>query len=277
MPKTSDIAAHYADGSLLQKIEDGLTKLGIGQPIDPDVLAPVDEFHIGGRLATAELVKKLGLTAANKVLDLGCGLGGPARYIAKTTGAHVKGIDLTDEFVTTGRALTGMAILIDRVDLVQGSILDLPFEDNSFDVAYMIHVGMNITDKAAIAREAARVLKPKGLFAIYDVMQVGTGDMLFPVPWADAPELSALESPEVYRDALNAAGFTIKSETDHTEFATGFFKKLFASQAASDGPPPLGLHLVMGANAGTKVANMAANISEDRIAPIEMIARLTKP
>lgn len=274
MPDSSEVAAHYASGSLLQKIEEGLAKLNVKPPLSADILAPVDEFHIGGKQATAHLVKNLGLTAGHRVLDLGCGLGGPARYVAKTTWAHVKGIDLTEEFVTTGRALTGMAILIDRVDLVQGSILDMPFADNSFDAAYMIHVGMNIADKMAIAREAARVLKPGGLFGIYDVMRVGDGDLQFPVPWAASASLSALDTPDAYRLALETAGFAMTSEIDRTDFAKAFFAKQAATAAASDGLPPLGLHLVMGPDTATKVRNMVTNLAEGRIAPIEMIARL---
>lgn len=274
MPDSSDVAAHYSSGSLLQKIEDALGKLDARSPLKPDILAPVDEFHIGGRQATVQFVKNLGLTAGKRVLDMGCGLGGPARYIAGTTGAHVKGIDLTEEFVSTGRALNGMAIMIDRVDLVHGSILDMPFADNKFDAAYMIHVGMNVGDKAAIAREAARVLKPGGVFGIYDVMRVGEGDIEFPVPWAAHASLSALDTPLTYRAALESAGFTITSEIDRTDFAKEFFAKQAANAAAADGPPPLGMHLVMGADIGMKIQNMVHNITAGRIAPVEMIARL---
>lgn len=276
MSETSKIEAHYASGSLLERIEAGLAEHGVRPPLDLDTLALFDEFHIGGRQATASFLKKLGVTAGNRVLDLGCGLGGPARFIAKATGARVTGVDLTREFVETGRALTGMALMLDVVDIVQGSILDLPFPDRSFDVAYMIHVGMNTADKAALAAEAARVLKPGGVFGIYDVMAISDEPITYPVPWASTAEHSALGTPQAYRDALTGAGFRIESETDRTEFAQAFFARMAELRANADGPPPLGIHLVMGPDAPTKMRNMIANIANGLIAPIEMVAQLPR-
>lgn len=270
MTDTNGVAEHYTKGGLLDRITTTLKAMGLSEPLDIETLAPVDEFHIGGRRATVSFVEQMGLTSDHRALDLGCGLGGPARFVAQTTGAHVTGIDLTDEFVETGNALSRMTGLTDRVDLVQGSILDLPFADNSFDVAYMIHVGMNITDKARMMAEAARVLKSGGLFAIYDVMRVGDGDLILPVPWASSPEGSALAAPVAYREALARAGFNLLSERDRTEFAKG----VFATQAVAGKPSALGLQLVMGADTRTKVVNMITNVMQGRIAPVEMIARL---
>lgn len=275
MTNENTVAQHYTSGGLLDRIKAGLAVLGISEPLDIETLAAVDEFHIGGRRATLPFMEQLSMSSKSRVLDLGCGLGGPARFAAKTSGAHVTGIDLTAEFVETGQALTRMTGLTDLVDLVEGSILDLPFDDNSFDVAYMIHVGMNIADKTGLAKEAARVLKPGGVFAIYDVMQVGDADLIFPVPWASGPAANALAKPSAYRDAFTGAGFVLESEQDRTGFARDFFKSLAANQTAAAGPPPLGLHLVMGPETKTMVANMVQNIADGRIAPIEMIARLT--
>ncbi|WP_050931090.1 class I SAM-dependent methyltransferase [Aestuariivita boseongensis] len=274
MTQASDVEGHYSSGQLLGRIKAGLDALGLAPPLSADDLAPVDEFHIGGRLATEPFVAAMGLSTGARVVDLGCGLGGPARYVAGQTGARVTGVDLTDEFVQTGRALCDWTGLGDKVTLKTGSILDLPLDDSSMDAAYMIHVGMNIADKAGLAREAARVLKPGGLFAIYDVMQVGPGEMDFPAPWASDASQSALASPEEYRAALEDAGFTIRQQTDRTGFAKDFFAKLAAAQTGQDGPPPLGLHLIMGADTGVKVQHMVQNIAVGRIAPIEMIAHL---
>ena len=202
MTNLQEVARHYHSGHLLKRISDGCAALDLTPPIAHDALAPVDEFHIGGRRATEPFVESLKLSKGSRVLDLGCGLGGPARFVAATTGAHVTGIDLTPEFVEAGRALTEWTGLAGQIELVEGSILELPFEDVSMDAAYMIHVGMNIADKAGIAREAARVLKPGGIFAIYDVMQVGTGQMEYPAPWASSEDQSALAPPETYEAAL---------------------------------------------------------------------------
>ncbi|MFZ5963812.1 class I SAM-dependent methyltransferase [Thalassococcus sp. BH17M4-6] len=275
MTDPKNVAHHYHSGHLLQRISDACKALDLTPPIPPGVLAPVDEFHIGGRLATQPFIEALGLTAESRVVDLGCGLGGPARYVAATTGAQVTGVDLTAEFVETGRVLTEWTGLSDRVTLVEGSVLDLPLESGSMDAAYMIHVGMNIADKDGMAREARRVLKPGGIFAIYDVMQVGEGRMDYPAPWASSPDQSALASPEVYETALTAAGFKLTERIDRTGFARQFFADLAAAQSRAGGPPPLGLHLVMGDNTALKVQHMVRNIAGGLIAPNEMHARLT--
>lgn len=274
MPDLHGVALHYQSGHLLKRISEGCAALGLIQPISLDALAPVDEFHIGGRLATEAFMKALDLSSDSKVVDLGCGLGGPARYVASATGAHVTGVDLTAEFVETGRALTDWTGLSDRVELIEGSVLALPLSSNSMDAAYMIHVGMNIADKAGIAREARRVLKPGGIFAIYDVMQIGEGDMDYPAPWATSPDQSALATPETYEAALRSAGFEIRARIDRSGFATEFFADLAAAQSLAVGPPPLGLHLIMGGDTALKVQNMVRNIEAGLIAPIEIHASL---
>lgn len=274
MTNPNEVAQHYQSGHLLQRIADGCTALGLNPPMPPDALAPVDEFHIGGRQATEPFVAALQVSTGDRVVDLGCGLGGPARYVAQATGASVTGIDLTPEFVETGRVLTEWTGLADRVDLVQGSVLDLPFEANTMDAAYMIHVGMNISDKIGIAQEAARVLKPSGIFAIYDVMQVSEGQMDYPAPWAADASQSALASPETYEAALKSAGFDVTGRIDRTAFAKQFFSDLAAAQNNADGPPALGLNLIMGDNTALKVQHMVKNIQAGLIAPIEIHGRL---
>ena len=137
----------------------------------------------------------------------------------------------------------------------------------------MLHVGMNITDKPGLVREVARVLKPGGLFGVYDVMRTGPSELAFPVPWAVTPELSAVGTPDAYKAALRAGGFEISAERSRREFALEFFRSLRAHMAQAGGPPPLGLHLVMGPDASTKIANMIANVEAGSIAPVEIIAR----
>ena len=185
MPELSDISKHYAHGDLIEAIRSGLTLQGKSMhTVTIDDLAPVDEFHIGGRRASEDFLDQLAFDAQTKVLDVGCGLGGPARFVASRYGGQVTGIDLTREYVETGNTLCKWVGLDKRIFLQEGSALALPFAEASFDGAYMLHVGMNIEDKEKLAEEVARVLRSGAVFGIYDVMRTGPGDLAFPVPWA---------------------------------------------------------------------------------------------
>jgi len=274
MADPRDVAAHYAQDSLLAAIERAVAALG-KRPGDLhiDDLAAVDEFHIGGREATDALFAQLAPDSGSHLLDVGCGLGGASRYVATRFGARVTGVDLMAGFIEAGQAMSAWLGLADRVTLQQGSALALPFAESRFDAAYMMHVGMNIADKAALCAEIARVLRPGGRFAIYDIMQTDEADLVYPVPWATTAAASAIAPPEVCRTALEAAGFAVEVERNRRAFALDFFRRVRARAAQSDGPPPLGLHLVMGPSAAEKVANMAANVAAGRIAPVELIAR----
>ena len=274
MPTQQDISTHYTHGNLVAAIRGGIESLG--KTIDSvtvDDLAPVDEFHIGGRQASEHFLDQLNLTPEKHVLDVGCGLGGPARFVASRYGCRVDGIDLTPEYIETGRVVCGWLGLNDRISLHHGSALSMPFADGAFDGAYMLHVGMNIEHKAKLCSEIRRVLRPGALFGIYDVMKAGGDELSYPVPWATTAASSFMASPAQYRSALQAAGFEIIAELDRREFAMAFFDQLRAKTMAAGGPPPLGLHVLMGRNAPDKIQNMIQNIAKGRITPVEMIAR----
>jgi SAM-dependent methyltransferase len=269
-----NIEAHYTHGHLTRAISAALAALGrTPHGITIDDLGPVDEFHIGGRQATEDLITQLHLSRELHVLDVGSGLGGAARVVASRYGCRVTGIDLTAEYVETARTLSEWTGLGERLAFHHGSALALPFDDASFDAVYMLHVGMNIPDKPGLAAQVARVLRPGRLFGIYDVMRTGPAELTYPVPWASTPELSALAPPEMYKAALRASGFEVVAERNRREFALEFFQQLWARMARAGGPPPLGLHLVMGPDAATKVGNMLANVEAGTIAPVEIIAR----
>jgi len=235
--------------------------------------APVDEFHIGGRQASEDFLSQLDLTLEKQVLDVGCGLGGAARFAASRYGCHVTGIDLTPEYIETAKAVCAWVGLDNRISLRQGSALAMPFADGTFDCAYMLHVGMNIDDKEKLFSEVSRVLRPHSLFGIYDVMRIGDDELTYPVPWATTSETSAVAKPTQYHQALEKAGFAVTAEHNRRDFALAFFDQLRARTAAAGGPPPLGLHILMGRNTPDKVQNMIANVSNGRIAPVELIAR----
>ena len=268
------VVQHYRHGSLETAILEALT--AAGKNIDrlaPADLTPVDEFHIGGRLATIDLAAQMEIGAGLYLLDIGCGVGGASRYFAQERGCRVTGIDLADEYVRAAAALARRVGLGNRVSYRQGSALDLPFPPATFDGAYMLHVGMNIADKGRAFAEARRVLKPGGVFAIYDVMrETGEGELSFPVPWAASPETSFVESAPAYRGLLEGTGFAIAKERSRREFAIEFFRQMRAQANETGGPPPLGLHILMGSSAAQKAANIIANLERGLVAPTEIVA-----
>lgn len=267
------IAAHYSHGGLINAIAKGLGELGLS----PDTatvndLSPVDEFHIGGRQASGHLLDQLNIQQNSKILDTGCGLGGGARFAAQTYGALVSGIDLTSEYIETGRVLCEWVGLADRVTLQQGSALSMPYTDGCFDCAYMMHVGMNIEAKDELFTEVHRTLAAGAKFGIYDIMRTNSADVMYPVPWAASIETSWLATPEDYKRALGNAGFDIVAENNRKDFALQFFAGIKEANATRGGPPALGLHTLMQNTTSEKVGNMIANIAEGAIAPVEVIA-----
>lgn len=197
--------------------------------------------------------------------------GGASRFAAQQYGCRVTGIDLTEEYVTTGEVLCSWVGLDDRIRLEHGDATVTPYSDGTFDKSYMMHVGMNIANKKALASELYRVLRPGGRLGIYDVMRVGNGDLSFPVPWATIPEESDVSSPDEYRASLEATGFRIIAERNRSAFALEFFSQL-QTKAGSAGGSPLGLHILMGDSASEKVKNMIENVSQNRVAPVDIVA-----
>lgn len=274
MKLETDVATHYTTDSLIDRIKSALAAAGAdaARPT-PDDLKPVDEFHTGGMEATEALLAQLEIGAETRVLDIGCGIGGTARAIAARYGARVTGVDLTPDYVAAAVELSRIVCLDDRVRFEAGSALALPVEDAAFDLALLLHVGMNVEDKHGLFREARRALAPHGTFALFEVMQGPEAEPLaFPVPWASRSETSFVAPLEAYEDAARAAGFAIVAERDRTEFARAFFDKVMA-RIEAEGPPPLGIHLLMGDTARVKIANYVENLKAGRIAPTELICR----
>ncbi|MBI5948590.1 MAG: class I SAM-dependent methyltransferase [Chloroflexi bacterium] len=229
-----------------------------------ETLAAADQFHHGGAAATVELANLAGLRPGMRVLDLGSGLGGPARTLAAEFGCAVTGIDLVPDFVAAATMLTELTGMSDRVSFQQGSALELPFADGAFDVVWTQNVMMNIAAKDQLFREVRRVLKPGGRFAFQDILQ-GEGELLLPVPWATEPSHSHLVRAEEERNLLKAAGFREVSWLDTTGRLADARLVPAAPGQAPAAPPPFGLHLVMGSSAPVKGANLLANAREGRI------------
>ena len=268
------VIEHYRHGAL----EDALLKAlaAAGKDINnltPDDLAPADEFHIAGRQATIDFAAEFKPAVDTHWLDIGSGLGGPSRYLAHTYNCRVTGVDLSEEYVAVAGSLSQRVGLGSKVSYRQASALALPFENNTFDGAYMQHVGMNIADKAKLFGEIHRVLKPGGIFAIYDVMRGNDSVFSYPVPWASAEEINFVETPATYRALLAAEGFEVVKERNRRDFAMDLFGALQAKVIQAGGPSKFGLQIVMGANTSQKVGNMISMIERGTVAPVEMICR----
>jgi SAM-dependent methyltransferase len=266
------VAQHYAHGALESAILEALSATGKDiDKLQPPDLSAVDEFHLGGHAATLALGNSLELLPDHALLDIGSGIGGPARHFAHAHHCRVMGVDLSDEFVQVASALTRRCGLGHRVSFSRASGLALPFPAHGFDRATLIHVGMNIENKAQLFSEVRRVLVPGGRFVVYDLMRVGPGQLPYPLPWAVAAETSFVETPNTYRRLLQSHGFAIGGEHDRTKAALTLAAEMRA-HGTKNGPPALGLHIIMGPPARERLTNVNAAIEKGLLAPIEMVA-----
>src|ERR1700739_4469978 len=253
------VEQHYGKGRILDSIIAALRETAKDPArLKPEDLAPVDEFHVRGREATIELAGRAALEPGSRVLDVGCGLGGSARYLAAAHGCQVTGIDLTQEYVDVANALAGMVGLSDKVTCRQASALEMPFDDGTFDVVWTEHVQMNIADKQAFYREIGRVTRPKGTLLFHDIFAGKGGALHYPVPWAEEASISFLASPETVRKILKDLGFVIHDWVDKSEASLQWLVTAIERLKVS-GPPPLGTHLLMGNTARKKLENAIRN------------------
>lgn len=213
---------HYSGAGLAERVEGALVRAGLdASSFDAGDLAGLDQLHAGGVAATEHLLDALDLGPERHLLDVGCGIGGPARLAASRHGCRVTGIDLSADFVELARDLTARTGLSDRVAFEVGSATALPFGDGSHDRAMLNHVGMNLPDKAGVFAEVRRVLAPGGLFAVYEQMRVGDGELAYPLPWAEDPGSSFVERRDAYVALLEGAGFRVERDEDRTAAVAG--------------------------------------------------------
>ena len=268
MIDTIDVArTHYEAAGLTAKIHDALARIAPeDQRLTVTDLAAMDQFHTRGLQATTELTALTPIDAATRVLDLGCGVGGPARYLAATFGCHVTGVDLSESFIEAATYLTRRCGLQDKVECQVGNALDLPFAGGSFDLVMLQHVAMNVADRAALYAGIARVLAPGGRLATYDVVLTG-GDLHYPNPWARDAAASHLLTAEATGAALAAAGFEPVVWRDDSQAAVDWFKTLPAAN------PPAGptLALVLGPDFPALTGNLGRNLDEGRIGILSAI------
>jgi ubiquinone/menaquinone biosynthesis C-methylase UbiE len=268
-------AQHYArEGELTGRILSALTAAGKDlDGLTADDLSPYDQFHSRGHQATAELAQLLNLQSGQTVLDLGCGIGGPARWLATLHGCRVIGLDLTEVYCRSAAELSARVGLAKQTVFLCADGLSLPFAAASFDVVWTQHAAMNIADKARLYREVARVLKPGGRFGLYDVMAGPAGEPYFPVPWASEPGWSHLMSPEGVREAIAATGLKQRHWRDVTEASKAWSEKAVAAQqaGAAAGKAPAGPALILGPAFAGMIANLRRSLFEDRITVVQAV------
>jgi SAM-dependent methyltransferase len=267
------VVEHWGRGDVFAMITAALQRAGKSlTSLSVEDVAPIDHVHARGLPATIELADQLPVKAGHHLLDIGCGLGGPARYFAQRFQCTVSGIDITPAFVEAARKLTALLRMDDRVTLQQGDATRLPFADGAFDGAITQHVTMNVADRVTFFAEASRVLKPGAYFALSEHGLGSRGDPYYPVPWSEDGSGSYLIPPEETLRLLGVAGFTdILMQEVGSPYLEGYKRAI--DLAARGALPPLGIHLLQGETAPQKARNAARNIEEGRTRPVSITCR----
>jgi SAM-dependent methyltransferase len=257
------VREHYSGDDLEGRVLDALRDAGVDvDHLKASDLSGLDQLHAGGVASTEHLLDVLGVTAETRVLDVGAGIGGPARLAAARTGCRVTGIDLSPDFVNVARSITARVGLTDQVTFDVGSATEMPYDDGAFDRAMLNHVGMNIAAKDRVFAEVRRVIEPDGLFAVYEQMRVGDGALTYPLPWAEDESSSFVETRQRYAELLDAAGFRVEVDEDRS-----------AEAAGPPAPGALTPAPVFGAGFVERIGNNIAAAMAGILAPVLIVAR----
>ena len=265
------VSAHYTAGDLGAKILASLSAAGKDiEALEVEDLAQIDQLHSGGAQATRALMRRASLQPEMRVLDVGGGLGGPARLLAHDAGCTVTVLDLSEEFCRVGEMLTARVGLSDRVTFRHGSALAMPFPDGAFDRAWTQHATMNIAEKASLYREIYRVLRPGGWLAMHEMMAGPVQPIHFPVPWARDASISFLWPPAEIRTLLTEIGFHEQEWVDERE-ATLAIMEAGASGQPQMGSPMSAAQLTLGPQLPEMVRNVGRNLREDRLTLVQAV------
>jgi SAM-dependent methyltransferase len=266
----ANLEAHYSARDIEARILQAVRAAGLnpGQRLSPEELGPLDHFHTGGLRASRELLQLARIRPEDRVLDIGAGLAGPARMLASTLGCRVDCIEMSPDFCAGAALLNRLTGLEHRIGVHQGSALDLPFADDTFDVAWMQNVGMNIADKRKLYAEIHRVLKPGGRFAFQEMAAGRAATSHFPLPWATDPADSFLVSVEEMRSLLGESGFITELLEDTSEAHL----RGTTANATPAAPGQLGLAVYVD-NLAQKAANARRSLEEGQVLLVRGVFR----
>ena len=274
MTAANPVARHYGSVGLAERVLAAFhQRHGDNTPVTVEGLAPLDHFHGRGVQATRELAELLKPQPGEQLLDIGSGIGGPARWLAFTFACHVTGVDLTPEFCEAARSLNAAAGVSRQVTIIEGSALALPVPDGGFDAAYSQNVIMNIAKKRQFYREARRALRPGGRFALSNVCKGPAGDPYFPVPWATTGETSFLATADETRADLIAAGFEVVDFRDTTAAVLALQRQMRERLERGETPPPVAADIILGERAREMQRNSARSTEDGRSVIIEVLVR----
>jgi SAM-dependent methyltransferase len=268
------VNAQYGRNNLIERILEALRAIGKDHGnVTLEDLAPLDHFHGGGYQATLELARRANIQPDQRVLDVGGGIGGPARTLAAEFGCTVTVVDVTEEFCRIGEALTAWTSLSHRVTFQQGDALALPFPDHSFDVVWVQNAFMNIADKEGLYASISRVLRAGGRLAFQEVMAGPLQPIHFPTHWADSPAISFLQTPAEAQALLQRLGFVEVVLADTTAAALEAQRRRLAvtGMPGTDGQtlPHLSFILRPRDEAEHVAQTAALNLEEGRVAYIQ--------
>lgn len=267
MTTPAGVAAHYGRRDLLERLREAVAAAGLSwEHLSPEELAPLDQLHTRGRDATLELARLAGVTAGQTVLDVGGGLGGPARTLAAAVGCQVTVVDLTPELCDAGEELTRRTGLSDQVRFQVGDALALPFPDRAFDLVWTEHSSMNIPDKPRLYAEIRRVIRPGGRLALHEITGGPGGPVTFPLPWASRAELSFLLPEPELRARIRESGLHERFWQDLTAPSLAWVEsRLAAAAARPDGAPLFGLQVLLGPGTAAAVSNLRDGLAQQRL------------